>query len=961
MASIHAQNISVKYIEGDIQDIGLKEYIIKKIKKNFYVKEFWADKDISFSIEDGDFLSIVGRNGAGKSTLLKVICQILRPTEGVIQVDGKISALLEMGSGFDGDITVKENIYLRGALMGYTKKFLDEKYEEIINFAELKEFENRYFRTLSSGMKERLAFSVSSLVEPEILILDEAFSAGDGSFREKAERKMNSIVESGVITIFVSHAIDQVRRLSTKVLWLNKGEQIAFGDPHIVCDAYEKFLKTGKAVFDIKEHLIQKVTDMRCTGCGVCKNICAAGAIEMQFNNEGFLFPVIDKEKCTKCIKCVQNCPALQYKFDNAAKSKCYAVWARDDIRAVSSSGGMFTLLANHVLEKGGFVCGAVWADDYRSVYHTIISDKKDLPKLRLSKYVQSDMGTVYKDIEKLLGEDKYVLFTGCPCQVAGLQTFLGRAYENLLVCDVVCNAVNSVAAFGKFLDEREQEAGGKIAGINFRDKAKFGWISGTHIWFDNGAEYYKPYVPGQDQCVWRQGIFYGVVNRKSCNYCQYAKMPRTGDITIGDFWGVHTYKRELDDFRGTSLVLVNNKKGEVVFDAVKPNMALCVDVPLDIAIDNNWQLRAPHKAHPARKRFFDLLGSKGFETAIQYVVEHKYDAGIAGIWYMNNYGTTLTYYAFYKLLESMEVFAVMLRKPKQFRDWENVDDSHETIGGKFIYSHCPVSAPFDSFEKWKEINYNCRIFAVGPATVWNDKAYHCPNFFQLDFINDDKIKISFASSFESGFEGDSGETKRCLSRFDAISVRDSEDVAVCRNVFGITATEVLDPVFVCDFSVYEDMAFESSLDIQTHFLAAYIHGLKQYSEIMKSLSDELKCQLKNIMDIAPRPSIQDFVYYIKNCHFFVGTSFYSICFSIIFRKNFVIICEEDHISDIHLSSLLQRLNLSDRIVYLNQGNMIENMKNILEKDVDYDAVYEILNPLITVSRKWLEKNLKEK
>lgn len=171
---------------GDFKDIGLKEYVMRRLKGHYHVKQFWADKDISFSLEKGDMMGIIGTNGAGKSTLLKAVSGVMVPTSGRMTIHGSIAALLELASGFDKELTVRENTYLRGAMLGYTRKFMDEKYDEIIHFAELEEFQDRPFKQLSSGMKSRLAFSIACLVNPDILILDEVLSVGDGAFRKKA-------------------------------------------------------------------------------------------------------------------------------------------------------------------------------------------------------------------------------------------------------------------------------------------------------------------------------------------------------------------------------------------------------------------------------------------------------------------------------------------------------------------------------------------------------------------------------------------------------------------------------------------------------------------------------------------------------------------------------------------------------------------------------------------------------
>ena len=244
MSILELKDVSIRYMTGDFKDIGLKEYVMRRIKRNYKVKEFWADRDISFTLEKGDMLGIIGANGAGKSTLLKAISGIMEPTKGWVHREGTIAALLELGSGFDGDLTVRENTYLRGAMLGYTRKFMDETYAQIIEFAELKEFEDRPFKQLSSGMKSRLAFSIASLVEPDILILDEVLSVGDGAFRKKSEAKMIEIINGGATTILVSHSLGQIRQMCSKILWLDKGRQVDFGsDVQGICDRYAEFLE----------------------------------------------------------------------------------------------------------------------------------------------------------------------------------------------------------------------------------------------------------------------------------------------------------------------------------------------------------------------------------------------------------------------------------------------------------------------------------------------------------------------------------------------------------------------------------------------------------------------------------------------------------------------------------------------------------------------------------------------
>ena len=244
---IDVDHVTIRFNLSNQKVDNLKEYFVKLMKRELLFQEFLAVKDVSFQVRAGESWGLIGTNGSGKSTMLKAISGIMKPTEGKVRTRGTIAALLELTSGFDGDLTVKENTYLRGALLGYTRKFMDDMYDKIIDFAELQEFQDRPFKQLSSGMKSRLAFSIACLVNPDIIILDEVLSVGDGAFRKKSYDKMQEILSSGVTGILVSHSVGQVRDMCNKILWLDHGKQVAFGgDVQMLCDAYEQFMATKK-------------------------------------------------------------------------------------------------------------------------------------------------------------------------------------------------------------------------------------------------------------------------------------------------------------------------------------------------------------------------------------------------------------------------------------------------------------------------------------------------------------------------------------------------------------------------------------------------------------------------------------------------------------------------------------------------------------------------------------------
>lgn len=241
-SAIVVENVSMKFNLSKEKVDSLKEYIIKMVKREIHYNEFWALKNISFSIEKGDRVGILGLNGAGKSTLLKVIAGVFKPTEGTVTKYGKVAPLLELGAGFDPQYTGRENIYLYGAVLGYTKEFIDEKYEEIVEFSELGDFIDVPIKNYSSGMKSRLGFSIATVVAPKILILDEVLSVGDAKFKKKSEKKIMSMFDSGVTVLFVSHSLAQVQRLCNKAMILDKGKLIAYGDIDEISEQYTKML-----------------------------------------------------------------------------------------------------------------------------------------------------------------------------------------------------------------------------------------------------------------------------------------------------------------------------------------------------------------------------------------------------------------------------------------------------------------------------------------------------------------------------------------------------------------------------------------------------------------------------------------------------------------------------------------------------------------------------------------------
>ena len=236
---IKVDNVSMKYLITSDRIQSLKEYVVAMIKGKLKYEEFWALKNISFEVKKGEVFGLIGHNGAGKSTMLKVISGILKPTTGSVSLQGKVVPMLELGSGFDFDLTGRENIFLNGAILGYSKEFLKEKYDEIVDFSGLERFINMPIRNYSSGMLMRLAFSIATVVDPEILIVDEILAVGDAEFQQKSKMKMLEMMSGGTTVLFVSHDISQIYEMCHKVLWLEHGRMKMLGDTKTVCDEYK--------------------------------------------------------------------------------------------------------------------------------------------------------------------------------------------------------------------------------------------------------------------------------------------------------------------------------------------------------------------------------------------------------------------------------------------------------------------------------------------------------------------------------------------------------------------------------------------------------------------------------------------------------------------------------------------------------------------------------------------------
>lgn len=359
--------------------------------------------------------------------------------------------------------------------------------------------------------------------------------------------------------------------------------------------------------------MIDKYEEIACNGCQMCKEICPKQAIKYEVNNEGFWFPKVDYTKCIECGLCVKKCPnktTLHNTFDQPIVK---AVWSIDDeVRLASTSGGLFYELATYVLNNNGYVAGCIYNEDFKGAHHVIIDKLEDLGPLMVSKYVESDLEGIYPQVKEKLSTGKMFLIVGAPCQCAGLLSYLGKEYNNLIVVDFLCRGANSPKAWSKYVEYLEKTHGGKITSLRCKDKSR-GWDSlGVKATFDNGNEYYADSRHDLRVIAYHRG---NLMERESCNECKFKTIPRYSDITLGDFWGIKS--EEVTNIeKGVSLCFINSEKGKNVFNNIK-NRLHVIDKTLNDAEKGNPAIHISAAKGKNRDKFLAQLDDVPFDVLV--------------------------------------------------------------------------------------------------------------------------------------------------------------------------------------------------------------------------------------------------------------------------------------------------------------------------------------------------------
>lgn len=356
-----------------------------------------------------------------------------------------------------------------------------------------------------------------------------------------------------------------------------------------------------------------RINDKRdCMGCYACSNICPQSCIYMERDQEGFWYPQVDYEKCIKCGLCIKVCPIIN-KITVENKPTAYACINKDDsIRLKSSSGGIFTLIAEQVIDNGGVVFGAGFNESFE-VSHSYVEKKEELEKFRGSKYVQSKIGDTYKQAKDFLKEGREVVFTGTPCQIGGLNSFLGQPYENLFCIDIICHGVPSPDVWKRYVSHQENGANSLIRTINFRRKDESWKRYSVSFLYENNTEY-KQTV---DKDLYMRAFLKDICLRPSCYDCEFKTLHRQSDITLADFWGIQNILPEMDDDKGTSLIFVNSTNGKSMLDQIKNNI-LYKKVDINQAVTYNSAAIKSAGYNLNRKKFFDELNHLPFDQLIE-------------------------------------------------------------------------------------------------------------------------------------------------------------------------------------------------------------------------------------------------------------------------------------------------------------------------------------------------------
>lgn len=730
-----------------------------------------------------------------------------------------------------------------------------------------------------------------------------------------------------------------------------------------------------------------KSNKKKCTACGACENICPKNAIKMKEDAQGFLYPSIDEKKCINCHLCeivCQNIDTITKNFPPktiALQSKNYALTKK------SSSGGMFAQIAKYILSNNGIVFGCAMEkiNNEFDVKHIYIDDEKDLYKLQGSKYVQSNIKNTYKEAKQFLEQNRLVLFSGTPCQIAGLKAFLNKDYNNLLTVDLSCEGVPSLKLFNsyvKFLENKKNLL--EIVNFKFRNKKIFGWsTTGFTVLYKTKKNKLKEKIIYQTTSSYFNLFINGGIHRESCYNCQFTGLNRISDITIADCWGIeieypNLLKQNggtLDKDKGISLVLINTNKGKEILEKIKENLII-ENIDITKLKKHNGPLRYPIKLNDTSKQYLPIYEKFGYEEMdkvfrknlglkyFYYKIKERTPKFIKNIiklfmhkptnkvdcllltWFAGiNYGSILTAYA---LKESIKQLGFSVKYINNGIPISYAKDFNKKYADKTDL--CLVNKDFENLNKLSN------TFIVGAD---NQLDFSCVNkrMYQnlLDFANSHSKKMIISGSFGSWDWEEKSEVMQNLEllfkRFDFISTREDISKQKLKEKFNIDAEWFMDPVFFLKKQDYEKLIENTKTNNYENSIMSYVlYPNEDTTNTIKYLQEKYNLKVNQFYgnQLAPyketnnNKSVENWLKSIRDSKFIVTDSFHCVAFAIIFNRP--VICLKNKCDTTRFSSIFKKLNVNIPI-YKNFQDFLDDFDNSPNDD------FEKINQNIEINR----------
>ena len=728
-----------------------------------------------------------------------------------------------------------------------------------------------------------------------------------------------------------------------------------------------------------------------CTACGACENVCSKNAIKMKEDAQGFLHPSIDEEKCINCKLCEKVCQSIDTLKKNFP-SKTLALQSQDiNISQKSSSGGMFAQIAKYILSKNGIVFGCTMEKipEGFDVKHIYIDDEKDLYKLQGSKYVQSNIKNTYKEAKQFLDQNRLVLFSGTPCQIAGLKAFLqNKDYNNLITVDLSCTGTPSQKLFNDYIKFLENNNKKQIINFEFRNKIKMGWSCGNAlITFEN-----KKQKIIYNSSSYLNLFINGGIHRESCYNCQFTGLNRISDITIADCWGIeleypNLLKQNggtLDKDKGISLVLINTNKGEEILGKIKENLII-ENIDITKLKKYNRPLRRPIKLNDTSKQYLTIYEKFGYEAMDKI--------------FKKNLGWKYYYYTIKEHTPQFikNIIKLFMRKPTNKVDcllltwfaWKNygsiltayaLKESIKKLGFSVKYINNGISIGYakDFNKKYAETTSLCLVnqdfeklnklsdtFIVGADNQLNYKDMKGLTYQNLlDFADSSTKKMIISGSFGSwNFEEEHSimqDLELLFKRFDFIATREDVSKQKLKEKFNIDAEWFMDPVFFLEKQDYEKLIENTKTnDYQNSIMSYILYPNEETKNTTKYLQKKYKLkvnyfygnQLAPYNEINKNKSVGNWLKSIRDSKFIITDSFHCVAFAIIFNRP--VICLKNRCDTTRFSSIFKKLNLPIHI-YSSYQDFLENFNNT------QNINYEMINQNLDIQRKQILTKIKE-